>query len=117
LIAHYREADGALHVITVDPAFEETLVAGLRDTTAGKQLVIEPSAAEVIIAATRDQVDRAASLGHQPVALCSPAARLLFRRLTESTLPTLAVLSHAEVTIGVEIKVIGMVTSHEPTAV
>jgi flagellar biosynthesis protein FlhA len=110
LIAQYRGADGVLQVITVDPGVEESLVAGLRDTPSGKQLVIEPSHAEAIIAAAREQADRAAGLGHQPVALCSPGARLLFRRLTEAALPTMAVLSHAEINLGTEIKVIGMVT-------
>jgi flagellar biosynthesis protein FlhA len=117
LLAQYREADGALHVITVDPAIEGSLIAGLRDTPAGRQLVIEPSTAEAIIAAARQQADRAANLGHQPLALCSPAARMLFRRLTESTLPTMAVLSHAEIAPGIEIKVLGMVTLHEPASV
>jgi len=56
-------------------------------------------------------------MGHEPIALCSPNCRLLFRRLIERVIPSLVVLSHAEIAPGVEVESSGMVTSDENAAI
>ena len=46
----------------------------------------------------------------------SPSVRLAFRRLTEATFPSMAVLSYNEIIPGVEVYSVGMVSA-EPVAV
>jgi flagellar biosynthesis protein FlhA len=44
------------------------------------------------------EVERAASMGREPIILCSSRIRLALRRLIERRLPNVTVLSFAEVT-------------------
>jgi len=109
----HRSADGRLHVFTVDPRLEEILIGAVQRTPAGSQLVVQPEVAQRLVESVRAQAERAAAMGHEPIALCSPNCRLLFRRLIESVIPSLAVLSHAEIAPGTEVDSSGMVTIDE----
>ena len=106
----YQGPEGGLDVITVDPDIEETLTAGIRPTPTGSQLVIDSSLARKIVDAVGAQAQRAVAGGNQALLLCSPAARPIMRALTLRRLPSLVVLSHAEIADGVLAKSIGMVT-------
>jgi flagellar biosynthesis protein FlhA len=110
-------ADGALHAFVLDPGVEDAIMTSLRQTPAGNEIALQPETALHILERTRDQAQRSASEGYQPVALCSPAARPWFRRLVEPALPSLVVLSHAEIAAGIEVKSLGTVTLNEAAKV
>jgi len=110
-------ADGRLHVFALDPRVEETLASAVQETPSGTQLIVPPEMAQRLVESVKAQSERAAGMGHEPIALCSPKARLLFRRLMERVIPTLVVLSHAEIASGVEVDSIGMVTTDEDAAI
>jgi len=113
----HLSADGALHAFTVDPGVEDAVVSSIRQTPAGNELALEPETALSILRRTHEQAERAAAQGYQPLALCSPVARPWFRRLIEPALPSLAVLSQAEIAGGIEVKSLGTVTLHEAAKV
>jgi len=110
----YQSPDGTLRVFTLDPAVEQMMADGLRQTEAGIQLIIDPTSVQRILESTREQVERMAAMGCQPVALCSPRVRVHYRRLVEQMIPTLAVLSYNELCSGAKLETVGMVTlTHE----
>jgi flagellar biosynthesis protein FlhA len=65
-----------------------------------------------VLTALRTQSDEAASKGGmRPVLLCSARIRRHLRRLLEQTLPHLAVCSYNEITAGVSVETIGVVST------
>lgn len=109
ITAQYQTPDATVHVFTLDPAMEQAVAEGIRQTEAGMQLVLEPGLVQRMMQGTRDQVERLAAMGYQPVALCSPRTRIHFKRLADRMIPTLAVLSYNELAPGVKLDTVGMV--------
>lgn len=105
--------DGALHAFAVGPEVEDSIINSIRQTPAGNEPALEPETALRILERTRGQAEHSASQGYQPVALCSTIARPWFRRLIEPAMPSLVVLSHAEIAPGTEVKSLGTVTLNE----
>ncbi len=106
----HQSPDGVVRVFALDPGVEQVIADGLRQTDVGVQLVLDPQTVHSILEATKDQVERAAAAGLQPVAFCSPRVRLYYRRLVDRMIPTLAVLSYNELSSGVKLETIGMVS-------
>jgi len=114
ITTQYQSSDGVVRVFTLDPAIEQTMADGLRQTETGVQLALDPATIQQILEETRAQVERMAAMGHQPAALCSPRGRIHYRRLVERMTPTLAVLSYNELCSGTRLETVGMVTlTHE----
>ena len=59
----------------------------------------------------KSQVERAGDRGHGPLLLCSSQIRLPLKRLTERSLPALAVVAYSEVVPGIEVKAVGDVAA------
>jgi flagellar biosynthesis protein FlhA len=106
----YQAPDGSLEVITVDPNIENILQSGLRPSPGGMQLAIEPAMVNKIIEAIGKQVKKATNNGAQAILLCSPGTRPLLWALLHRRLPSIVVLSHAEIADEVEARSIGMVS-------
>ncbi|MEB3187165.1 MAG: flagellar biosynthesis protein FlhA [bacterium] len=95
-----REAlgpDGALSVITIDPALEQTLAGAIQMTDQGAFVALEPGIATRVLRGVTEVMERVMGQGGQPVVLCSSKVRLVFRRLIERRFPTLMVMSYNEV--------------------
>ncbi|MHB0936626.1 MAG: flagellar biosynthesis protein FlhA [Armatimonadota bacterium] len=108
--SHHRSHDGKLDVFTLDPTIEEMMLTNLRPTQFGTQVVIEPGTAQHVLTGMKTQAERAIAMGNQPIALCSAQLRPYLRRFVEKYMPTLTILSHAEVVSGTQIRSSGMVT-------
>jgi len=109
ITAQYQAADGAVHVFTLDPGLEQQIADGIRHSEMGAQLVLDPGMVRQILTAVRKETERMATMGFQPVGLCSPRTRVHFRRLIERMSPALAVLSFNELAQGVGLDTVGMV--------
>ena len=109
--------DNTLYVMTIDPSVEDAIMTSIRQTPAGNEIAVEPETALRILQSLRGQAERSASQGYQPIAMCAPAARPLLRRLVESAMPSLVVLSHAEIAPGTAVKSLGTVTLDEAAKV
>jgi len=108
--SHHRSNDGKLDVFTLDPTIEEMMLTNLRPTQFGTQVVMEPTAAQRVLNGVKTQAERAIAMGNQPIALCSAQLRPYLRRFIEKYMPTLTILSHAEIVSGTQIRSSGMVT-------
>ncbi|TAK77567.1 MAG: flagellar biosynthesis protein FlhA [Dehalococcoidia bacterium] len=109
LCMQHRAGDGRLHAITLNPRLEQTLAASLTQTDAGAAIVVAPELLQHLLGSIADQMGRAAAAGHDPLLLTSARVRRPMRRLIERSLPSLAVLSFAEVAREVEVEAVGMV--------
>ncbi len=96
-------------VITLDPELEKLIINSVKKTEIGSYLALEPNMAEKIINNVTKQVQKLVEMGQQPIILASPLVRLYFKRLTESELPDLIVLSYNELDNSVKVQSVGMV--------
>ena len=105
----HRASDSRLHAITLNPRLEQTLAQSLTQTDAGVALVVSPDLMQRLMNRVASQMELAAASGTQPVLLTSTRIRRPLRRLLERSLPTLAVMSFAEVAREVEVEAMGQV--------
>lgn len=98
-----------LPCITLDPAAENTVSAGVQRTDHGSYVSLEPTKMQNLLNSLNTELPKMTNLGYQPIILTSPAIRLYFRKLVERSIPGIVVLSHAEVEPSVEIQVLGVV--------
>lgn len=113
----HRAEDGKIHCITLDPALEELINKHLDRTDRGTYLAMPPQMQGRVVAAVRGTVESASTSagGRTPIILCAPQVRAWVRRLIESALPSVAVLSYNDVVRGVDVESHGMVSISDGT--
>jgi flagellar biosynthesis protein FlhA len=108
-----EDASGVISAATVDPAIEQLIAASIQSTRSGITAVLEPGVAQKIIQAIEAVAMSMAANNHKPVIICSPNVRLALRRLIESKLPKVTVISFGEISTDCEVHSVGMVRLHE----
>ena len=103
--------DGNLQVLTVDPQVEKMITSSVRQTEGGTYLALEPDKARDILQSLSQQVGRLTDRGGPPVVLVSPVVRMYFRKLTEQSMPELAVISYNELENDVKVQAVGAVAA------
>ena len=98
ICTRYRDAEGQLHVVAVDPALEDRIRAGFEHNERGLFIRMSPQAVEATCQAIAAQLPKLTNAGHAPIVLVSPQIRAALKQLTENHLPQLVVLSFNEVT-------------------
>jgi type III secretion protein V len=100
-----------LGVVLLDPSVEEVVRAAITRTASGAFLALAPSATRDIVEAVRRAIDQAtAKQASIPVLLTSPDTRRFFRRLVETDLPDLRVISPAELLPEIALEALAIVT-------
>ncbi|MFN0197402.1 MAG: flagellar biosynthesis protein FlhA [Planctomycetaceae bacterium] len=105
----YRDRNRVLRVVTLDPAIEDILSAGIEFGERGLTIKLSPQMAESITLALTEQLERLVSAGYPPVALCNPQVRAGLKQITSASLPKLAVISLNEITRDTEVEAMGQV--------
>ena len=83
-----------------------------RRRTDGEYLAMEPARAQAVLGALKSQSEHAAARGGaRPVVLCSARIRRHLRRLVAQAIPHLAVCSYNEISPGINVETIGVVTA------
>jgi len=103
----YRQPDGTLSAIVLDPDTEREIQAAVIDSDHGATCALEPKLLQQLIERGRTEADRLLAGGAEPLLLTAPQTRRHVRGLLARQLPALAVISHAEVPGGVEVRVGG----------
>jgi flagellar biosynthesis protein FlhA len=112
-ICHMHRNDaGRVHCLTFDPELEEMIAGGVQTADGRSALTLPPAAQRKIVTSASKAVQAAlpACGGGTPVILCAPSIRVWVRRMIESTLDNVAVLSYNEVVRDVEIESRGIIT-------
>ncbi len=101
---------GFIPVVTLDPTLEQEIADSVHHTDRGISITLPPERVEQLFDRLSHSLERAATMGHQAVVLCSPAIRPAFKRLTARVLPRLVVVSYNEVAPNAQVQSVGMVS-------
>ena len=110
LCTRYRGKDDRLHVVTLDPAIEDRIRAGIEHSERGLFVRMSPQAVEHTCQLIAKGVETLTRAGHQPILLVSPQIRAGLKQMTETHLPQLVVLSFNEITRDTQIESASLVT-------
>jgi flagellar biosynthesis protein FlhA len=108
ICTRYRNAEGKLHVIAIDPAMEDRIRAGFEHTERGLFIRMSPQAVEATCQSMVTQLSKLTNAGHAPIVLVSPQVRAALKQLTENHVPQLVVLSFNEVTRDTQVITLGL---------
>jgi len=101
-----------LRALTLDPAIEHEVASSITQTTDGEYLAMEPARAQAVLGALKSQSDQAVARGgSRPVLLCSARVRRHLRRLVEHAVPQLPVCSYNEISPGISVETIGVISA------
>ena len=100
----YSTQDGSIPVLTLDPKFERTIYQAAESGE-----VMSPDAVGRLIKGIEKVLAGSRVKGAQPVILCSVQVRRLLKRLMEKFLPSVVVLSNAEIPQSARLFTMGMV--------
>ena len=109
MLAPYLQEGNVLQVMTLDAQLEEILAKNIKRTEHGAYLALDPVLVNEIIGAVSKQVDALLSSNIQPVLMTTPNLRRHLRKLIESSLSTVFVVSHAEIVDDINLQAVGKV--------
>jgi flagellar biosynthesis protein FlhA len=108
ICTRYRDQQGRLHVLALDPAMEDRIRAGFDHNERGMFIRMSPQAVEATCQAIAKQLPKLANAGHAQIVLVSPQIRAALKQITENHLPQLVVLSFNEVTRDTQVVTLGL---------
>ena len=106
----YRDDENRLHVITLDPALEDRVAAGIEHGERGLFIRMSPPAIEQTCEQISQEASKLTRANRQPIVLVSPQIRPGLKQLTAPHLQKLVVLSYNEVTRDTVIESVGLVS-------
>ncbi len=101
---------GRVHVITLNPSLEQTIIEKVRQTEHGTFVALTPDQIHEVLVNLKNAVDEMLAEGNEPLVLTSPAVRPHFKRMSQQLEPDLTVVSYNEIDNTVEIKAERMVS-------
>jgi flagellar biosynthesis protein FlhA len=105
----YVSEDERLHVLTLDPAFEQRLLEAVRHSDGHQVLALDAGTVDALVNGCTGLLGDAERLGLSPVLVCSPQVRAALSRLMRQILPRLPVISYTEVSRTAQIESLGVV--------
>lgn len=97
VIKPHLDSEGTLPIITLDHSVEKSLQESIRQTDSGTYLAMEPGLAHKLISKINQAVESSAVADGQPVLLTTPMVRAHLAQLLLRFIPTLPVISQAEI--------------------
>ncbi len=110
MLAPYLQEGKVLQIITLDRNLEEVLSKNIKHTKHGSYLALDPLLVEEIVQAVSKEVEQQVALNTQPVIMTSPNLRRHVRKLIEPSLPSVLVVSHAEIVDDINLQASGKVS-------
>ncbi len=104
----YTQDDGTMSILTMDKNVEDTIQTAIQLRDHGSYLALDPTIAQKILDSISSLIANYPG-GQQPALLVTPQVRPHVRRLTERYFPSLAILSHNEITTNINIQSVGTV--------
>lgn len=109
ICSRYRDEEGLVHAVTIDPSLEERILAGVRENEHGWSIRLTPQAIRDICTLIDKETEKLTRAGIAPVVLTSAEARPVLRQITAARLPRLVVLSYEEITRDTTVRSAGIV--------
>lgn len=112
LVKPYLSQDGTLPVIILDQDWERLLQENLRKSDQGTYLNIDPMLAQKLIQGLQASMEKAMIAEGQPTVLTTPSLRAHLAQLIIRFIPTLPILSQAEIPQGINLHSAATVRMH-----
>jgi flagellar biosynthesis protein FlhA len=109
ICTRYRDTEGRLFVLTLDPAVEDKLASGIEHSERGLFVRTPPQTIERFCERITAELPKLTRGGKRPILLVSPQVRAGIKQMTASGLPRLSVLSYSEVTRDTKVEIVGIV--------
>ncbi len=106
----YSNGQNILPVYLLDQDLEDTIRSGIRQTSAGAYLALDPTVTANFVEKVKATVGKIGHLDHKPVMITSMDIRRYVRKLLEAEVYELAVLSHQELTEEITVQPLGRIT-------
>lgn len=103
IIKPYLASDGSLPIMTLGQNIESTLNNGVRSAEGGGYLALDPGTAQQLIQSVNKTAENILDTDGQPVLLCPPQLRSHIAQLMVRFLPTIPVISQAEIPADIRI--------------
>jgi flagellar biosynthesis protein FlhA len=104
-------AQGELHVLTLAPELERSIVSAIRQREGAGALIADLGQLEALLSGLAKQSEAMMARSHLPVLLCPSLVRRHLRALVQRSLPHVTVLGINEVPSTVMVKAFGTVTA------
>ena len=105
----YADDQDRIWCLTLDPALEDLINGHIERNERGMTNTMPPQTAQQIVQRIAAKTQELTQTGRQAVVLCSPAVRQALRRMLESGLPHVAVLSFNEIVPEVAVEAVALV--------
>ncbi|NDV21994.1 flagellar biosynthesis protein FlhA [Desulfovibrio sp. JC022] len=109
IIKPYLGSDGSLPILTFGPSGDAKLNDAVRSSETGGFLALDPGSAQQLIQSVNSAAENVLDTDGQPVLLCAPQLRSHLAQLMVRFLPTIPVISQAEIPASVRIMSAGTV--------
>jgi flagellar biosynthesis protein FlhA len=110
-ISHrFRDSNGVLKVITLDPAVEDRISAGAEQTDRGVFLRMSPDVVNKTCQKIADQLRKLEQQSRPLCVLVSPKIRVPLRQMTSENLPLAKILSYNEISRDTSVESVAMVS-------
>lgn len=103
------QGSNSLSVITIESKLEQTIMDSLQHTERGSYLSLDPATKQKMINSVKNEFNKLLEKGITPIILTSPIIRPYFKRLLDSYLDDLIVISYNELDPKLEVISVGMV--------
>jgi len=98
-------------VITMDQDVEKNIMESLQTTETGTYMALDPVRSKRLLNNINEQVEKALSLGEQPILATAPIVRFYLKKFIEQLSSDIIVLSYNEIDPTAKIQSIGMVSA------
>lgn len=105
----YSRGQSILSVYLLDPEIEDVIRGGIKQTSGGSYITLDPETNQMIIQSFRAVIKPTPPEGHAPVIMCAIDVRRFVRKLIESEFPDVAVISSQEVVNEIRIQPLGRI--------
>lgn len=109
IVSPYVDANAELKVISIHPELEKMIADCVNTTEKGTSMAMDPFFGQTLVNNIGQKIEEVGLVGEQPVIICMPGIRLHLKRLIESKLSLIPVISYAEVDPKVVIRPLGIV--------
>jgi flagellar biosynthesis protein FlhA len=104
-----KDEQNRIQVMVLQPKLEQILETSVQVTERGPRLILRPEMVGKLIRKATNQVEVMMAQNLPPILLCSPSIRLPLRKLLETSLSQLTILSYAEIANGIHVQSAGTI--------
>lgn len=109
-ISHRFADTGQLKVLTLDQNIENMIMQSVKKVDNGSYLALDPSNIQLILNATKNEVDKVKDLLQYTIVLTAPIARIYYKKLVDQFYPNVIVLSFNEIEGDIQIQALGNIS-------